>query len=286
MGWVPDHGAAIAMLVVSVIGWGSWTTSMKFARINDSILSLFLLDYSIGILCIAVAACFSLGWVRAPQDNTTSVENIAHAELVSIACAFAAGLLWNVANTLAVVGINLAGMAVAFPIVGGCSLILGTVLTYVVQPTADPCFLFSGVGTGVLAVFAMGASHRFKTAAEVSKRGPTNSSSSSTTTNLAAVTSSPGAANKTDGERPLLLNEVGGDEDAESAPGQQQQQQQHQHQHQQQHRRRATMAIVASAVGGGMLGMWSPLCARAQAHGQLSPYVGACLRVSRACVLL
>ena len=76
-------------------------------------------------------------------------------------CALVAGLIFNISNTLLVVGINIAGMAVAFPLAIGLALAVGTVLTYIVQPTADPCLMFPGVGFGVLAVISMGVSYHF-----------------------------------------------------------------------------------------------------------------------------
>ena len=68
--------------------------------------------------------------------------------------AIAAGLMFNIANVLLVIGIQVAGLAVAFPIGIGTALVLGTCLTKIIDPTGDNAFLFSGVGLAFLAVCA------------------------------------------------------------------------------------------------------------------------------------
>ena len=60
--------------------------------------------------------------------------------------AFNAGTLFNVANVLLVAGVSIAGLAVAFPIGIGLALVLGTLLTHVVDAsgTHRPGPLFAG----------------------------------------------------------------------------------------------------------------------------------------------
>ena len=242
MGWYPDYTSALAMAIISLVMWGSWSVSMKLGKITDNNLSLFLLDYAFGTLFSAIVFAVSLGWTASDSDNSTTLENIEQSKFVSIAYAFIAGFIFNIANTLLVVGINIAGMAVAFPIGIGLSFAVGTILTYVVQPKADPCFMFSGVGFGVLAVVAMGTSYHFKLSAEAKKVSEAEEYPPSDK-NEAFLANSDGALSS-------------GSEPTTNA------------------KKRTTMALVACGVGGCLMGLWSPLNAEATGHdpGQLNPY--------------
>jgi glucose uptake protein len=60
------------------------------------------------------------------------------------------GFIFNIANLLLVAGIEMAGLAVAFPISIGIALVVGVVLSYALQPTGDPLMLFVGVVSGLL----------------------------------------------------------------------------------------------------------------------------------------
>jgi glucose uptake protein len=62
------------------------------------------------------------------------------------------GAIFNVSNILLVVGIDAAGMAVAFPVGVGLALVIGTVQSYLATPKGNPALLFAGVA---LIVFAM-----------------------------------------------------------------------------------------------------------------------------------
>jgi glucose uptake protein len=66
--------------------------------------------------------------------------------------AVVSGAIFNLANILLVVGIDAAGMTVAFPVGVGLALVIGTVESYLEAPKGNAWLLFSGVG---LIVFAM-----------------------------------------------------------------------------------------------------------------------------------
>ena len=53
-------------------------------------------------------------------------------------------MLFNLSNILLVVGIDAAGMSVAFPVGVGLALVIGTVESYIETPKGDPALLFTG----------------------------------------------------------------------------------------------------------------------------------------------
>jgi glucose uptake protein len=55
------------------------------------------------------------------------------------------GALFNLANLLLVAGIDMAGLAVALPVSIGIALVVGTVLSYILQPKGNALFLALGV---------------------------------------------------------------------------------------------------------------------------------------------
>jgi hypothetical protein len=69
------------------------------------------------------------------------------------------GTIFNLANLLLVVAIQLIGLSTAFPLGIGTALVGGTILTYVIDQTGNPYFLFPGVGLALMAVIAMAVAH-------------------------------------------------------------------------------------------------------------------------------
>jgi glucose uptake protein len=62
------------------------------------------------------------------------------------------GVVFNLANILLVAAIDIAGLAVAFPVGIGLALVVGVVTNYVATPLGNPLFLFSGVAAIVGAI--------------------------------------------------------------------------------------------------------------------------------------
>jgi glucose uptake protein len=54
-------------------------------------------------------------------------------------------VVFNLANILLVVAIDIAGMAVAFPVAIGLALVIGVVTNYLATPVGDATTLFAGV---------------------------------------------------------------------------------------------------------------------------------------------
>jgi glucose uptake protein len=78
--------------------------------------------------------------------------DLAQADGKAIGSALLGGAVFNIANLLIVVAINIAGMAVAFPIGIGLALVIGVVVNYVATPLGNPVILFIGVSLVAVAI--------------------------------------------------------------------------------------------------------------------------------------
>src|SRR5215831_8209375 len=128
--FVPGSFAvALVMMIASTCCWGSWANTYKLTR--GYRFELFYWDYVAGIVLTSLVLALTLGSTGGPQSFTA---NLAGADGVNVACALAAGAIWNVANLLLVAGIEMAGLAVAFPLAIGVALVEGVLLSYLLQP--------------------------------------------------------------------------------------------------------------------------------------------------------
>jgi glucose uptake protein len=70
-----------------------------------------------------------------------------------------AGVIFNLANLLLVAGIDMAGLATAFPVAIGIALVVGVALSYVQQQKGDVRMLAAGVLCAVIAVILDGKAY-------------------------------------------------------------------------------------------------------------------------------
>jgi glucose uptake protein len=69
------------------------------------------------------------------------------------------GAIFNLANLLLVAAIDMAGLAVAFPVSIGIALVVGTVLSYGLQPKGNVMYLGLGVVCALIAVILDGKAY-------------------------------------------------------------------------------------------------------------------------------
>jgi glucose uptake protein len=83
------------------------------------------------------------------------------------------GAVFNVANLLLVAAIDVAGLAVAFPVGIGLALVIGAISNYVIKPEGNPLLLFGGVALVAVAIVldAMAYRKREATAKATTARG-------------------------------------------------------------------------------------------------------------------
>jgi glucose uptake protein len=141
---------AILFCVLTMLGWGSWANTQKLAGKERWPFELFYWDYAIGVFLFGLVFAHTLGSFG--SAGTPAVENLHAVGWTALWPALLSGAIFNLSNILLVVGIDAAGMAVAFPVGVGLALVIGTVQSYLATPKGNPALLFGGVG---LIVFAM-----------------------------------------------------------------------------------------------------------------------------------
>src|SRR6202008_3292065 len=150
-----SFGLALAMMLTASICWGSWANTYK--GVKNYRFELFYWDYAIGIFLAALIYAHTLGNVR--QDATNIVNNIHSADASNVGWALLAGAIFNLANLLLVAGIDMAGLATAFPVSIGIALVVGVVSSYILQPKGNPGMLAAGVACAVIAVVLDGKAY-------------------------------------------------------------------------------------------------------------------------------
>jgi len=141
---------AILFCVLTMLGWGSWANTQKLSGKDKWRFELYYWDYAIGVFLFSVVFAHTFGSFG--SAGMGAVENVHSAAFRFVIPALVSGAIFNLANILLVVGIDAAGMTVAFPVGVGLALVIGTVESYVQAPKGDARLLFGGVA---LIVFAM-----------------------------------------------------------------------------------------------------------------------------------
>jgi glucose uptake protein len=116
------------------------------------------LDYVIGIIAASLLWGVTLG--SAGGGELSFLRNIASADAAHITFALLGGVVFNIANLLLVAAIDIAGLAVAFPIGIGLALVVGVLLNYFISPQGSPSLLFGGVLLVVLAIIVDALAYR------------------------------------------------------------------------------------------------------------------------------
>ena len=135
-----SYAPAVALCVVTMLCWGSWANTQKLAGRHWRF-ELFYWDYALGVLLLSLAFAFTLGSLG--SEGRPFLDDLAQADRSNIMSAMLGGLVFNVANILLVAAIDLAGMAVAFPVGIGLALVIGVVQSYAVNPVGNAAVLFT-----------------------------------------------------------------------------------------------------------------------------------------------
>ncbi len=146
---------ALLMMITSAICWGSWANTYK--GVKNYRFELFYWDYAIGIFLISLILGHTLG--STGHDSSSMMNNIHAADGSNVVYALIGGAIFNLANLLLVAAIDMAGLAVAFPISIGIALVVGTVLSYILQPKGNPALLALGVICALVAVILDGKAY-------------------------------------------------------------------------------------------------------------------------------
>src|SRR3984893_2879170 len=146
---------ALLMMITSAVCWGSWANTYK--GVKNYRFELFYWDYAVGIFLISLGLALTMG--STGNDANSFLNNVRAADASNIVNALIGGALFNLANLLLVAAIDMAGLAVAFPISIGIALVVGVVLSYVQQPKGNATFLALGVACAFVAVLLDGKAY-------------------------------------------------------------------------------------------------------------------------------
>lgn len=146
---IQSYFVAVLMCVITMFCWGSWANTQKMAS-KKWAFQLFYWDYSLGVLILSLILAFTMG--STGEEGRSFLADLGQADGKAIGSALLGGAVFNIANLLIVVAINIAGMAVAFPIGIGLALVIGVVVNYLATPLGNPVLLFIGVGLVGIAI--------------------------------------------------------------------------------------------------------------------------------------
>ncbi|HEY6944171.1 MAG TPA: hypothetical protein VI431_03455 [Candidatus Acidoferrum sp.] len=161
-------GLALLMMIASAICWGSWANTYK--GVKNYRFELFYWDYAVGIFLISLVLAFTMG--STSNDASSFLSNVHSADSSNFYYTLAGGAVFNLANLLLVAAIDMAGLAMAFPVSIGIALVVGVVSSYILQPKGNPLLLAAGVASAILAVILDGKAYRSlqKSASSLSRK--------------------------------------------------------------------------------------------------------------------
>jgi glucose uptake protein len=128
--------------------WGSWANTMKLTPGYS--FQLFYWDYVAGV--VLGSLCWGLTLGNWGGGDLSFFANISAADAHHMWLAFGGGVVFNLANLLLVAAIEIAGLAVAFPVGIGLALVVGVLLNYLVSPKGHPLLLFGGMALVMIAI--------------------------------------------------------------------------------------------------------------------------------------
>ena len=146
---------ALLMVIASTICWGSWANTYKGVR--NYRFELFYWDYAVGIFVISLVLALTMGSMHGGESAFRA--NLHLASGSNIVAALLGGAVFNLANLLLVAGIDMAGLAIAFPVSIGIALVVGVVLSYELEPKGNPWLLGLGVLFAIVAVILDGKAY-------------------------------------------------------------------------------------------------------------------------------
>jgi len=143
------YALAVVLCIITMLCWGSWANTQKLAT-GKWAFPLFYWDYAIGIVLFSLVFGLTAGSMGA--EGRPFLTDLAQGDSSAYASALLGGVIFNIANLLIVAAIELAGLAVAFPVGIGLALVLGVILNYIGAPVGDPMLLFGGVALVAVAI--------------------------------------------------------------------------------------------------------------------------------------
>jgi glucose uptake protein len=154
---VHSYPLAVVFCVLTMFCWGSWATTKKLTR-PDWRFELFYWDYTLGVVLLTLILGLTLG--SSGTEGRAFVADLSQASSASLISALLGGAIFNLANILLVAAIEIAGMAVAFPVGIGLALIIGVIVNYRAAPVGSVALLSTGVLLVTVAIILVAVAYR------------------------------------------------------------------------------------------------------------------------------
>jgi glucose uptake protein len=146
---VDSYAVAVFLCLVTMLCWGSWANTLKLAS-KEWPFPLYYWDYALGLVLTSLVLGLTIG--STGGEGRAFLADLRQASPGALGSAFVGGVVFNIANLLIVAAIDVAGLAVAFPVAIGLALVIGVVDNYRVAPVGDPTLLFGGTALVVAAI--------------------------------------------------------------------------------------------------------------------------------------
>ncbi|MEI7947261.1 MAG: multidrug DMT transporter permease [bacterium] len=146
---VESYSVAVAMCIITMLCWGSWGNTQKLAS-KEWRFQLFYWDYAIGVFLLSLLLAFTMG--STGIGGRGFIADLQQGDMKWLGSAFLGGVIFNLSNILLVAAIDIAGLAVAFPVGVGLALCLGVVTTVIATGQGNVQMLSLGVAAIMIAV--------------------------------------------------------------------------------------------------------------------------------------
>jgi glucose uptake protein len=147
---IQSYPVAVAMCLITMLCWGSWANTQKLAS-KEWRFQLYYWDYAIGVFLLALLLAFTMG-SSGDAVGRSFLADLRQADSQWLLSAFIGGVIFNLSNILLVAAIDIAGLAVAFPVGVGLALVLGVITTYLKKPEGNVPMLAAGVACIMIAI--------------------------------------------------------------------------------------------------------------------------------------
>lgn len=165
---INSYSLAVVFCVITMLCWGSWANTQKLASKSWGF-PLFYWDYTLGIILVSLVLGLTMG--SSGDQGQSFVPSLLNASINAILLAMLGGIIFNIANLLLVAAIDIAGMAIAFPVGIGIALVLGVIVNYVATPLGNATLLFIGVALVAVAIILDALAYKKITKGAASTKG-------------------------------------------------------------------------------------------------------------------
>ena len=154
---VHSYSLAVMLCILTMFCWGSWANTLKMEPRSYGF-ALFYWDQAIGYVLLPLLVALTFGSLGSHPRGF--FDDLRQASLASYGWAIFGGVVFNLANMLFMAALDIAGMAVAYPIAIGIALVEGVLINYIAQPKGRPILIFTGVAFVLLAIILDALAYR------------------------------------------------------------------------------------------------------------------------------